>query len=194
MVLQSIKEFGADRLVDGYFARVMMPVRIAPTLAEEAFVAPLARQLKDARLGRVSDFYVEADRDGEPSELVLLLSLSTDAPAALDFVADTLERLDAPEGSTIGNAECAEMMQFGKSHGLGLYLSHSEADAVQKLDVLEACTDAMSGVGLYQGSVSVGDRTAMYFYGDSFNKMRKALTFVISTDPCCKNAFARRLN
>ena len=86
------------------------------------------------------------------------------------------------------------MLHFGKSHGLGLYLSHRDADDDGHLGVVEACTDALAGAGLYQGSTRLADRTALYFYGDSFNRMRSAITYVMSHDPRCRNAYARRLN
>lgn len=194
MFFRSMRGVEGLRQPDGYFACVAMPVRIGPELAERAFVRPLNRELAQTGLGRVSEFEVARDDEGEPVGLKMTLSLATDAPRALEHVAGVLERLDAPTGSWIGNAECPEMVAFGRSFGLGLYLPRGEADEEAKLDIVEACTDALEGAGLYQGSASVGDRTALYFYGDSFNRMRAAVTFVMSTDPRCRDAYARRLN
>lgn len=194
MLLQALRDtkfFGRD---DGYVAQVEMPVRLAPELAEIAFVRPLDRDLTANGLGRVAGFDVELDEDGEPDTLTIALSLVTDAPRVHERVADLLEGLDAPAGSRIGSAECADMAEFGKSYGLALYLPRNETDEEARLEILEACTDALEGAGIYQGSVSVKDRTALYFYGDSFNEMRAAVTFIMSTDPRCKNAYARRLN
>ncbi len=194
MLLQSLREAGVLRPVDGYFAQVRMPLRLAPELAESAFAQPLGRELEAAGLGRVTGHELSLDAGGEPEVLTLSLSLVTDAPRALSLVAACLEELDAPVGSTIGNAECAELIRFGKSEGLGLYLPVHEAGDDERLAVIEACTDALEGAGLYQGSYSFGDRTALYFYGDSFNRMRAAITYVMSYDPRCRNAYARRLN
>ena len=194
MFLRSLSNETGMRPVDGYFARATMPVRLAPDLAERAFIAPLGRMLSETGLGRITEFAVENDENGEPATLSITLSLITDAPRALSRVAQELDRLDAPTGSWIGNAECPEMFNFGRSYGMGLYLSADNADENGTLDVLEACTDALEGAGLYQGSVSVGDRTALYFYGDSFNQMRAAVTYVMTTDPRCRDAYARRLN
>lgn len=194
MFLRSLRNTALMRRVDGYFAQAAMPVRLGFDLAERAFVIPLDRDLQRSGLGRVTGFEVDRDDAGEPTGLTITLSLVTDAPRAFEHVAQVLERLDAPAGSWIGNAECPRMLAFGRSFGLGLYLSRTEAGEDDRLDVLEACTDALEGAGLYQGSVSVGDRTALYFYGDSFNRMRAAVTFVMSTDPRCKDAYARRLN
>lgn len=194
MFHRTISGMGAARLVDGFFAVAEMPVRIGPELAETAFVKPLARALSEAELGRVAKFEITRDEKGEPVRLTISLSLTSDRPGALRLVATMLEQLDAPAGSEIGNAECPDMIRFGKSYGLGLYLAGEQAGEDDRLDILEACTDALEGAGIYQGSVTLGDRTALYFYGDSFNRMRQAMAFVLSTDPRCKDAYARRLN
>lgn len=185
---------GAYRPVDGYFAKATLPVRLGHELVADAFITPLSKALEASGLGRVTAFSTRDDEAGEPEILSIELSLVTDTPRALDHVASLLNDLDAPAGSTIGNAECPEMITFGRSFGLGLYLDRSCTDEQSRLDVVEACTDALEGQGLYQGSVSFGDRTALYFYGDSFNQMRAAVTYVMTTDPACKNAYARRLN
>lgn len=193
MLFKSLQDMGLFRPVTGHFAQVRMPLRVGPDLAERAFVAPLGRALAEAGLGEVSGHEVRRDPDGEPDALILSLSLATDAPAALDRVAAILEGLDAPVGSTIGNAECPDLKTFGTCEGLGLYLPGPGTDEEARLAILEACTDALDGAGLYQGSCTFGGRTALYFYGDSFNRMRAALTFVLTHDPRCKDAYARRL-
>ncbi|MBT8456273.1 MAG: hypothetical protein KJO15_09245 [Alphaproteobacteria bacterium] len=182
------------RPVDGYFAQAVLPLRIGNDLAQSAFAGPLDRELDRIGLGRVAGFEISQDDEGEPALLTITLSLATDAPRALKTVAQLLEKLDAPMGSRLGNAECDNLLEFGTSEGLGLYLPRQDTAEEDRLAVIEACTDALNGAGLYQGSVSVGDRTALYFYGNSFNRMRTAITYVMTTDPRCRNAFARRLN
>ncbi|NRB01121.1 MAG: hypothetical protein HRU32_15145, partial [Rhodobacteraceae bacterium] len=62
------------------------------------------------------------------------------------------------------------------------------------LDVLEVCTEALEGSGIYQGGANLGDRHVLYFYGDSYNAMKTALEFVLATNPLCRGAYARRLS
>lgn len=194
MLLRSMRDEGAMRPLDGFFALVRMPVRIAPSLAEKAYATPLNRALSEAGLGRVTGHSVELDENGEPTALTIELSLVTDAPRIFDHVAEFLERLDAPRGSHIGHAECAEVRSFGLCEGLGLYLLRHDTDEDGCIGVAEACTDALEGAGMYQGAHQIADRVALYFYGDSFTKMRTAITYVMTQDPRCRNAYARRLN
>ena len=193
MLIRSLREAADPRQVNGFFTKVSMPVRIAPEFAEDAFLRPLARALHEAELGEIVEHEIELDDAGETAALVITLSLITDASRALERIADMLESLDAPVGSVIGQPDSGEVLSFGKSHGLGLYLPNRDADEEGRIAVAEACTEAMEGSGLYQGSAALGDRTALYFYGDSFNRMRSAITFVMTHDPRCRNAYARRL-
>ena len=170
-----------------------LPTRIGPDIAEAAFLTPLDRELDKAGLGTVADYEICRDSSGEPEALVLTLLLITDAPRALGRIETMLQDLDAPVGSSLRVEGANEVRKFGMSHGLGIYLPSADADKDLCLDIVELCTDAMEGAGLYQGSAQVGNRTALYFYGDSFNRMRKAITFAITHDPRCRNAETRRL-
>ena len=194
MKLTSLRDGQSLRPVDGSFAQATLPLRIGPELAQAAFSEPLDAELDRMGLGRVAGYEITTDRDGEPEQLVLTLSLTTDAPRALDEVARRLDELGAPTGSRLGNAECADLITFGSSEGLGLYLPRHDTGDADHRALVRACKTAMAGAGLYKGSVSVGDQTALYFYGASFNRMRSAITYVMTTDPRCRNAFAKRLN
>ncbi len=178
----------------GHFARARLPLRITAEDAAAAFVAPLGHHLEQTGAGKVDGARVIAGDSGEAEWLEITLSMVSDAPHHLKAVADRLEQLDAPRGSVIGNAECPDIYRFGRCEGLGLYLSKGDTGpGYDWLEVAEACTDAMAGLGIYQGARSLPDRTALYFYGDSFSKMKGAITFLLTTDPRCKNAYARRL-
>ncbi|MEM0945879.1 MAG: hypothetical protein AAGK37_00625 [Pseudomonadota bacterium] len=176
-----------------HFARADLPLRIAPDFAETAFAEPLERTLAARAFGTVRDHEVFFDASGEPEALRLDLALISDRPQVVSCVTDFLEGLDAPVGSALSDQGGTDLAQFGSAEGLGLYLPAQDATEEIRLDIAEACTDALGGAGLYQGSAHFMDKTALYFYGDSFNKMRAALTFVIGHDPKCDGAVVRRL-
>ncbi len=179
----------------GFFTAVRLPLRLTEADADRAFVRPLARKLTELQFGRITGHRVSTDDENEPIVHEITMSLVTQAPRAFRTIADFLDGLDAPQGSWIGNAECPEMLPFGRATGLGLYLDLTEnGDTDDVLDVLEACTEALEGAGLYQGSKVARGCHALYFYGDNFNRMHKAMAFVLTTDPRCRNAVARRLD
>lgn len=171
-----------------------MPLRLSERDARRAFVGPLEAMLEELQFGRVTRVEIVRSEDVEPTGLAMTLSVDREDRWVLEMIARKLEELDAPEGSWIGTAEHPRVLGFGKTAGLCLYLDSLETeDDSDMLDIVEACTDALDGRGFYQGSSRLGDRRALYFYGDSFNAMRKAMTFVISTDPRCQNAMTSRI-
>ncbi|MEM9343933.1 MAG: hypothetical protein AAGA87_12890 [Pseudomonadota bacterium] len=177
----------------GHTVTVRMPTKTDRDAAEAIFAGPMTRNLSDAGLGSVERMEIQQDDRGEPEDVILTLRLVTRAERALTRVETMLQDMDAPVGSTLCVDGSKEDRSFGKSHGLGIYLLTAGITEDDRLDIVELCTDAMEGTGLYQGSAQIGDRTALYFYGDSFNRMRAALTFVITHDPRCKYAITRRL-
>ena len=194
MLLRALRQKVPGRSGRGYFARAILPVHIQYADAQRAFGQPLGLQLAALEIGHVADLAVSLNQNGEAEHVVITFSLTSDHPRMLETIAGLLEELDAPRGSVIGTAETPEQLPFGRTEGLGLYLDPGDGTGEDDhLDVLEACTDALEGAGIYQGHTRLGERTALYFYGDSFNEMKNALTFVVSTEPRCRNAYARRL-
>lgn len=196
MKLTSIRDGVTTRDVDGYFARAVLPLRLEPAEAEARLVAPLAQAMDLAGLGRISAMGIEPDASGEPAQLTLDFSLPGDGPDILKSLARILDDLGAPKGSVIGNAECPDLLTFGTAQGLGLYLDRADLGptGADHRDVVRACQRALKGAGVYRGAFSTSDRTALYFYGHSFQNMQSAITYVMSTNPKCRNAFARKLN
>ncbi len=118
--------------VDGYFACVTLPVNMSHEAAEDQFLAQLEAALCISGLGRVTAHAFDLDPWG--SEILrITLSLATDAPEALEVIGMLLDGLGAPEGSTIGHAECPDLIAFG---------SAANANAVLRLDHIMACSEA----------------------------------------------------
>ena len=175
-------------------ATAELPLRIGRGFVEPAIIRPLSRWMREANLGQVTTADLAEDAAGEPEHLTLRLKLTERDTRSLERIAGALEGLDAPVGSTITFDEDGPEIAFGASHGLGLYLPIYGTNEEDRIGVIEACTDALDGAGLYQGSARTRENLAFYFYGGSFNRMRDAVTFVMTHDPRCRNAYTRRLN
>ena len=178
-----------------HMAEAHLPVRLGEADGDRSFARPVDRGLRALGLGKVTGAGPRRAASGEIEGLDLYFGLVTLHPRALRTVGQLLEELDAPVGSSVSFSETGVRHIFGRTEGLGLYLDRRDgiADEDDRLDVLEACTDALAGQGLYQGSSDLGDRAVLYFYGDSFNAMKNALSLVMTTNPRCRHAYARRL-
>ncbi len=178
-----------------HLAEASLPVKIGRTDADVAFARPLDRRVRSLGLGQVTGTGVRRGRDGEVEGLDIFFALVTLHPRALKTIASLLEDLDAPVGSSIQFTETGLRHVFGRTEGLGLYLDRRDGitDEEAALDLLEACTDALGAEAIYQGSEDLGDKAVFYFYGDSFNTMKTALSLLMTSHPQFRNAFARRL-
>ncbi len=178
---------------------VCLPVRIDGGQVEPIFARPLSRALATAGLGTVAGHSLALNDAGEVVGVGLSVRLVSRAERAIDRVMRELERLDAPRGSSVIVDPGAPPIAFGASEGLGLYLSRPVLRAVDDsptahLDVVADCIDAFGDMATYQGSAFLEKHVALYFYGANFNRLANALTFVLATNPACRDAETLRLN
>jgi hypothetical protein len=178
-----------------HLAEAALPVKIGRSNADMVFARPLDRQIRALGLGQVTGTGVRRGKDGEAEGVDIFFALVTLHPRALKTIGGLLEELDAPLGSVIEFSDTGVRHLFGRTEGLGLYLDRRDGIASEDdaLDLLEVCTDALGAEAIYQGSEDLGDRAVFYFYGDSFNTMKTALSLLITSHPQFRNAFARRL-
>ncbi len=114
MELRSLRHRTGMRPVDGYYAVAVLPLGESDDRLVQSLLAPLQRALIGARMGRIARFDLTSCAErGE--RMVIELSLVSDAPATLHRLAAILEGLNAPRGSSLGLAECPEMIRFGRS-------------------------------------------------------------------------------
>ena len=178
-----------------HLAEASLPVKMGRTDANAAFAKPVDAKIRSLGLGQLTGTGTRRNKSGEVEGVDLFFALVTLHPRALKTIGEILEHLDAPVGSYIEFSETGVRHLFGRTEGLGLYVDRRDgiADDEDALDLLELCTDALDGDAIYQGSDDLGDQAVLYFYGDSFNRMKNALSFVMTSHPQLKNAYARRL-
>ena len=173
-------------------ALAVLPVKIGDQDAEDVFARPLAQQLLATGLGTVTGAHKRYAKSGESHAVALEMSLVRADLGTLKEVARLLEHLDAPLGSSIFFTETGTTHLFGRTEGLGIFADATLGED-DRFALLEACTDALGADAVYQGSAIVDKNQVFYFYGDSFNTMQNALSYVMRHDPRCSGAFARRL-
>lgn len=195
MLLRSFRPKRAARSAPAHLAEAYLPVKLGRLDAQAVFGDPVDRRLRTMGLGEVMAVRTRQDAEGRIEGVELSLALATLHPRALRTVGALLEELDAPLGSSIAFSQTGTRHIFGQAEGLGLVLDPRDGVVREKdrLAVLEACTDALEGQGLYQGWTDRGENPVLYFYGDSFTAMKTALAGVMRTEPRCRNAYTQRL-
>ncbi len=176
-------------------ADVHMPVRLGHRDAEKLFAAPLKEQLAAAALGTVMGSMLRKRASGEVIGVDLYLGLRQPGRAALETVADMLETLSAPFGSSIRFSEApGTPLLFGRAEGLELAVENEltpDADARQTL--AEMCRSAIGKIGVNRGWIEKDGHTRFFFYGDDYTEMRDRLARILANHPDYKDAYLRRL-
>jgi len=175
-------------------AETRLPVRLGHRDARVVFGDPLARQLTVASLGAVTDVRAHEEAPDDVCGVTLYLGLRDPSQSGLKTVANMLEHLDAPLGSSLRLSFGGEPLVFGVTEGLELSVASENApDAGSRRHLARACAEALDGFAISRGWARRADRTKFYFYGESFQRMHASLAHLLNADPIFASAVARRL-
>lgn len=84
-----------------------------------------------------------------------------------------------------------ETINIGKDEGLAIYLNGTDLDkeVYKNCDinyVLDKLMEKMSGVGTFVSHFEGEKETALYFYGESFKKMKESIIDFVNEYPLCE--------
>ena len=175
-------------------AEARLPVRLGHRDAKIVFGEPLNRQLAATGMGAVTDVRAREEAPEDVCSVTLFLGLRDPTRSGLMTVANMLEHLHAPLGSSLRLSHGGEPVVFGIAEGLELSIANTQApDAGSRRHLAQACSDAMKGFAISRGWARRADRTIFYFYGESFQRMHASLSRLLEADPIFASAVARRL-
>jgi len=174
----------------GVLADAFMPIRMDEQEARCNFAEPLGKHLRSAALGQMRGFRLRVGKSGEPVGVELHFVLESQHPRGLQSVANLLEDLGAPVGSTVQFTEIGRKHLFGRTEGVALYI---DGDTERYDDLLRVCSRALDGAARYQGTSVANGRRALYFYGENHNRVQATLSRVVSKDPRQRRAHAERV-
>ena len=115
-----------------------------------------------------------------------------DDKETIDKLVDIIETVGVPKGSRLLLSENGEI-PVGRLEGLALYLNGTElpAEVYQNNDinqVIDKAEELLSELGGLYSWWEGPEETALYFYGDSYEKMLAALTPLIEEEPLCQKS------
>lgn len=144
MFSQPIFDFVGDPRIDGYYACLSVPAFRMTDPDIHELVCGLGAALETSGLGRIAGTSFARPGTDSFEPIRITLSLASDDPTGLHMIAATLQGLALPAGSTIGNAECPDMITLG---GGDLILTaaparaeplHGHGERLQRLNALLA--------------------------------------------------------
>jgi hypothetical protein len=110
----------------------------------------------------------------------------------MQFIADTLESLGAPRGSTLSEGDSDVLRRVGRAEGIGVYLNGTDlpTEVYKSCDVNFVCSEFSRLLGSHGRLLSYWEgptETGLYMYGESFTEMRHLLAGSLGEYPLCRN-------
>ncbi len=117
---------------------------------------------------------------------------------AIAITGRLFEAMLAPKGSYMVVDGSSERIAIGQHEGLGLYLNGTDLpdDVYQTCDsnhVYEECERRLEGIGMVNSHWQGPNETALYMYGDSFERMHAAILPLLETYPLCRQCRVERI-
>jgi hypothetical protein len=175
---------------------VRLNERAQPIERGERYEDPLDGVLRARRLGSVTGGGTLLGEDGEVAHCEIEVQLVEASPSSLETITTVMEHMGAPRGSclVIDGVETP----LGAIEGLGLYLNGTDLpDEVYRDSdvnvVYDEITAALDGIGSIRSYWEGPTETALYMYGESFERMREAITPFVDSYPLCARARVLRI-
>ncbi|MGX7666717.1 hypothetical protein [Flavobacterium pedocola] len=178
----------------GMFLVATLNDKIMPIDGGNIYEDPLDDYLKINNYGEVTGGGTMQLETGEIEFCDIEIFINSDKfdTEIVNKIIDKLEELGAPKGSSLLIEKTKETFSFGKKEGLAIYLdginlsdevyknSDSEAIALEIKRLADIDTDI---IRYWQGNTE----TALYFYGESFEKIKESIEDFVKTNPECEN-------
>ena len=169
--------------------------KLDPIDVEDYYEEPLEEFLNEKEYGEIvgGDTMQSPTGEIEFFDIQVLIYDDNNIMKIIDEIKIKLESLGAPKGSFIEIEDGEEKISFGKREGLAIYLDgvnlpenvYKECDSnyvVSEIIRLTGCNDDI--IRFWEGDTE----TAIYFYGESFDKMERDIFEFVNTYPLCKGA------
>ena len=116
-----------------------------------------------------------------------------DDDKTVETLLDIIDKLGVPKGSKLQFSDRSDKndMPIGRLEGLAVYLNGTElsAEVYQSCDInyaIEQMDGRLSGIGRLYSWWEGPQETALYFYGESYEKMLDAVKGFIEEYPLCQ--------
>ncbi len=168
--------------------------KIMPIDRGEIYEDPLDELLKAENIGEVSGGGTMQEKSGEIEycDVEIKLNGTEIDKTIVNKIIEKLENHGAPKGSVINVEKTEEKINFGKLEGIGIYLDginlpknvYENCDINFVITEIHRLTETEYIVNRNWENES---GIALYFYGESFEKMKVQVKDFIESYPLCGN-------
>lgn len=174
--------------------------KIMPIDRGEIYEDPLNEFIQANGIGEVTGGGTMQLESGEIEYCDIEIRLNEDNmnEIRVKSIIEKLESLGAPKGSKLTIEKTGEKIEFGIKEGLAIYLDGINLDEevykssdsnIVVSEIKRLTNDTSETVRFWQGRTETG----LYFYSDSFDKMKNSIQPFIEEYPLCKGARVEKI-
>ncbi|MBT8475707.1 MAG: hypothetical protein KJO78_09575 [Alphaproteobacteria bacterium] len=180
------------------FLVARLPARVGPLIRGELYEDPLADLLDPTGIAEVTGGGTMMAEGGDIKFVDLEICVQGDLAPVLDDIAAALEKINVPRGTELIDDNGTTLRTCGTRAIAGLALDgvslpQEVYDSCSADDVLDAMLDAMGPGHGYAGFHAMAETTVLYFFGDDYATMEKAMKKRMPKVPLCQNAELRQI-
>ena len=168
--------------------------RLMPFDRGDWYEDPLYEALETTGLGSVTGAGTQLSEDNEPVSCDIEIELADATAQSRQSLLDLLEVFNFPKGSVLYGAK-GWQKDLGTLEGMALYIAAGDIPDIPREGyelnhVAEGARRLLSEdeAGWLFSHQQGKDKTGLYLYGPSFDRMRKALTPLLDDYPLCQGA------
>jgi len=181
-------------IVESNFIVATLNDKIMPIDRGDIYEDPLDNFLNINKWGEVSGGGTMQQESGEIKfcDVEIKLNGTEFDKSIINQIIKKLDELGAPKGSVLNIEKTKEKINFGKLEGMGIYLDgvnlpeniYVESDINFVISEVHRLTNIEEKISRYWEDER---STALYFYGESFEKMKTDIKELIENNPLCEN-------
>ncbi|HHT9079616.1 TPA: hypothetical protein ACT5CJ_002404 [Flavobacterium psychrophilum] len=186
--------FKKEKIEEPNFIVATLNDKIMPIDRGEIYEDPLDELLIAENIGEVSGGGTMQEKSGEIDycDVEIKLNGTEIDRTVINKIIEKLENLGAPKGSVMNVEKTQEKINFGKLEGIGIYLDgtnlpknvYEECDINFVITEIHRLTETEY---IVNRNWENENGIALYFYGQSFDKMKNQIKEFVESYPLCEN-------
>lgn len=186
--------------INSDFIVITLNDKIQPIDRGDHYEDPLDEYIQQNHIGEVTAGGTLQAENGEIEfvNIEIQLNEGVEPRYAASKIIEFINSINAPKNSKLRIENTKEVILFGEKEGLAIYLDgqNLEPEVYENSDVNFVVSEVKKLIGDKSEIVrfwEFSDKTALYFYGNSFTEMIEQIKDFMSEYPLCKNAEIKQI-
>ena len=172
-----------------YSLTLQLNARLQPLDRGDIYEDYIIEVLEENGVGSIDGGGTLLQENGEVEYCDIEITLEEGNEESIEFLLEVIEAIQVPKGSLLYNEDVK--YEVGTLEGLALYMNGTDLpdEVYRNCDinvVIEKLEELLEDSGEYYSYWEGPQDTALYFYGDSYEKMKKIMEPFLREYPLCQ--------